>query len=124
MKGATFISHRGEFESLNDKFVEMALALMAMDIEVYIKVTAGTPVKTGDMKAEVRHFRSDSGKYRVESPKEYSGVQEAGRRAGSRPFTNYTTPGTSGGWFKRAIETANRNKENTMREAAASVGLR
>lgn len=129
-----FRSNRANFERKNAAFIDMAMGRMAMGIEVAIKVTAGTPVSNtkasgnkrgggGHMKSQVRHFKSNSGKWRVESPAEYSAVQEAGRRAGSRPFTHYTTPGTSAGWFKRAINQTNRNKHQYIEESRKAVGL-
>lgn len=129
MSRSVFVSKRSEFNGKNRAFKDMLLGHMAMDIEVFIKDgTAGTPVKSGDMKAETRHFKNRTNSWRVESGKEYSAVQEAGIRltgkgAPTRRFRNYTTPGTSAGWFARAIDMVNRNKESYIQEARRGVGL-
>jgi hypothetical protein len=128
MGKSVFSSDRSEFMRKNDAFLDLLKGSMAMDIEVGIKMTAGTPVKTGDMKAETRHFRSETGGFRVETDKEYAAVQEAGQRltgpgAPTQPFENYTTPGTSAGWFQRAIDAVLDNQANYVTRAAEAVGL-
>lgn len=128
MSGYKFTSNRQTFLRLNSAFVDMLMGHMAMDIEIGIKTTAGTPVKTGDMKAETRHFRSPSGGFRVESPKEYAAVQEAGiRKSGpggpTRQFENYSTAGTGPHWFQKAIDGVWRNRENYVRVASEAAGL-
>lgn len=108
----------------NAALKDMVLGRMAADIERGIKMTAGTPVKTGDMKAETRHFRSPlTGGFRVEAAKEYSAVQEAGGKRGGARFQHYTTPGTSGGWFRRAINSVVSNKDSYIKEAARALNL-
>lgn len=119
--GARFISRRGGFNRKSAAFADMVAGRMAMDIEVGIKTTAGTPVKHGQMKAAVRHYRVGAHKFRVVSPKEYSAVQELGRRRGARPFANYTTPGTSSGWFHRAVNAVVRNKDKYVAEAKGAI---
>jgi hypothetical protein len=126
--GAVFISKSGEFFRKNDSFKEILMGHMAMDIEVAIKTTAGTPVKTGGMKSEVRHFKAASGKWRVEADKTYSAVQEAGIRlsgkgAPTKPFTHYTTAGTSSGWFRRAIDSVMRHRDQYVSEAKKAAGF-
>ena len=128
MSKAIFKSNRGSFFRTNDQFVDMVTGHMAQDIEVAIKATAGTPVKKGMMKAMVRHFRAMNGKFRVEAGAEYSAVQEAGIRlsgpgAPTARFTHYTTPGTSAGWFGRAILSVVRNRQNYISEAARALNL-
>lgn len=123
-----FTSKRGEFDRKNAALKDYAQGHIAMDIEIAIKTTAGTPVKTGAMKADVRHFRSPSGGFRVEAGKEYSAVQEAGIRltgkgAPTKRFSHYTTSGTSYGWFKRAIDSTLRHKETYILQARKAVGL-
>jgi hypothetical protein len=123
-----FTSNRGPFLRKNEAFKEMVLGHMAMDIEVAIKSKAGMPVKTGAMKSEVRHFKTENNKWRVESDKAYSSVQEAGIRktgpgAPTRRFKNYTTAGTGAGWFARAIDMTFKNKDHYIQEAKRAVGL-
>lgn len=122
-KKARFTSDRREFLRKNNQFIDMVGAHIAQDVEVAVKTGGRTPVKSGDMKAEVRHFRLGRGKYRVESPKEYSEVQEKGQRRGSRPFTNYTTPGTGKGWFSNAVNSIVRNANSYVDEVRRAVRL-
>lgn len=124
----SFISRRGEFNRKNEALKDMVQGHMAMDVEIAIKTTAGTPVKTGGMKAEVRHFKTANGQWRVEAGKGCSAVQEAGirlsgRGAPTRPFKHYSTPGTSSGWFKRAIDGVVRNREQYIMEARRALDL-
>lgn len=118
-----FTSDRREFLRKNNQFVDMVGAHMAQDIEIGIKTGGRTPVDSGDMKGEVRHFKRARGSYRVESPKEYSATQEKGIRRGSRPFTNYTTPGTGKGWFASNANAIVRNGNNYVDEVARAVRL-
>lgn len=125
---AVFKSNRRVFTSKHDEFKDVLMGHIAQDIEVAIKTTAGTPVKDGVMKSMVRHFRANNGQFRVEANAEYSAVQEVGRRmsgpgAPTAAFKNYTTPGTSAGWFGRAIMSVLKNKDNYVKEAARAVGL-
>ena len=126
--GAIFTRKREAFDRNNSAFKDLVQGRMAMDIEVGIKTTAGTPVKTGGMKSEVRHFKSERGGYRVEAGKEYSAVQEAGIRlrgkgAPTKRFTHYSTAGTKWGWFKRAIDAVTRNRKIYIEEARRAAGL-
>lgn len=118
-----FTSDRREFLRKNNQFVDMVGAHMAQDIEIGIKTGGRTPVKSGDMKGEVRHFKQRRGNYRVESPKEYSATQEKGVRRGARPFTNYTTPGTGKNWFESNANAIVRNRDSYVDEVARSVRL-
>lgn len=123
-----FTSKRSDFDRNNAAFKDMVQGRMAMDVEVAIKTSAGTPVKTGAMKADVRHFKNEKGGWRVEAGKEYSAVQEAGRRmtgkgAPTKQFSHYTTAGTKYGWFKRAIDGVHRNKDAYVMEARRALGL-
>ena len=120
---AVFISKRGMFDRNNNALVDMITGHMAMDIEVAIKTSAGTPVKTGAMKSDVRHFKAANRTYRVEADKAYAAPQELGRRAGAAPFKNYTTHGTSAGWFKRSINKVVDRKENYAKEARRALNL-
>lgn len=124
----TFISKRESFNRNNEALKDMVQAHMAMDIEVAIKTTAGTPVKTGNMKSMVRHFKSSANQWRVEADAGYSAVQEIGRRmtgrgAPTKQFKNYTTAGTSAGWFKRAINGVLQNKVQYIEEARKALNL-
>lgn len=124
MDRAVFVSKRDIFNSKNDAFIDMVQGRMAMHVEVAIKTSVGTPHDKGQMKADTRHFKTPDGRWRVEAGKTYSEYQERGaRRDGSRPVKNYTTTGTSAGWFKRAIDKVQHNKEQYIAEARKAVGL-
>lgn len=119
-----FTSKRGEFLRKNDAFKDMVQGKMAMDIETFIKMSSGIPVKTGNMKSQVRHFKNDDGHWRVEADAAYSAYQERGARAdGSHRVRNYSTPGTSAGWFKRAIDSIVSHKETYIMEARRALNL-
>lgn len=129
MAAAVFKSNRAAFFRKNDKLKELAMGNMAIDIDRYIKTSAGTPVKTGDMKSETHAYEVKPGKFRVISPKEYSATQEAGRRftgpgAPTAEFKNYTTAGTRAGWFKRAITAITRHKHQYIKDAATVLGYK
>lgn len=133
--GAIFKSNSAEFFRKNEALKDMVQGRMAADIEVGIKTTAGTPVSAtkamgnkrgggGHMKADARHFRSPSGGFRVEVDKAYAAYQERGARAdGSHRVRNYSTPGTSSGWFKRAIDGVLSHRRTYIDEARKAVGL-
>jgi len=124
MSKAIFKSNRGSFMRKNDALKDMVQGHMAGDIERAIKTTAGTPVKTGGMKSEVRHFKTANDQWRVEAGKKYSAYQERGaRRDGSHRVRQYTTPGTSSGWFKRAINGVIKNRNSYIQEARKALGL-
>lgn len=119
-----FVSKHAEFERKNAAFKDMVQGRMAGDIDRAIKTTAGTPVKTGLMKSDVRHFKTADGRWRVEAGKAYAAYQERGARAdGSHRVRHYTTSGTSAGWFKRAIDSVVSHKQNYIQEAKRAVGL-
>lgn len=125
MSKAQFKTNREAFNKRNDSFKDMVMGHMAQDIEVNIKMNAGTPVDSGDMKAEVRHFRSErTGMFRVESEKEYSAYQERGmRRDGTHVIRNHTTAGTGPGWFRRAIDMVWKNRLSYIDEARRALDL-
>lgn len=128
MSKPKFTSNRQTFLKLNTAFVDMLQGHMAMDIEIGIKTTSGTPVKTADMKAETRHFRSPTGGFRVETQKEYAAVQEAGVRktgkgAPTKKFEHYTTAGTGSHWFQKAIDRVWGNRDTYVQVAKEAVGL-
>jgi hypothetical protein len=123
MGRARFTSYSPQFRRKHISMVDVLLGHMAQDTEVAIKTKSGTPVKTGAMKGAVVHRRVGINKFRVESPKEYSAVQEQGARRGARPFTKYTTPGTGKGWFRGAVDGVIRNGQQYINEAKRSVGL-
>jgi hypothetical protein len=122
MGKAVFVDKSAAFFRKNESMKNMVMAHMAMDIEISIKTDGITPVKTGDLKAEVRHFKSRNNQYRVEADKQYAAVQELGERQG-HTFKNYTTGGTGKGWFKHAIESVTRNRDNYISEAARALNL-
>lgn len=123
MAKARFTSDRREFLRKNNQFVDMVGAHMAQDIEIALKTGGRTPVKTGDLKGEMRHEKIKRGHYRVESPKEYSAVQEQGYRRGARAFTHYSTAGTGKGFFKKAVNSIVRNANSYVDEIARAVRL-
>lgn len=119
-----FISHSARFFMKHEALKDMIQGHMAMDIEVAIKTTAGTPVKTGAMKSEVRHFKAGNNKWRVEADKEYAAYQERGARAdGTHIVRHYSSTGTSAGWFKRAVNGVVKNQRQYISEARRAVGL-
>ncbi len=118
-----FTSKRGEFNRKNNDLREMVLGNMSIDIERAIKSTAGTPVDKGHMKASAQQVRQGTGGFRVEVNKEYAAVQELGIRSGAKPFQNYTTQGTSAGWFRRAIEATWSKREGYLKMAKVALGL-
>jgi hypothetical protein len=122
MSGGIFKSNRAQFMGKHEAFKDFVLGHLSMDVEVFIKIDGRTPVKTGGMKAEVRSHKIAQGKWQVVSGKNYSAVQEAGQRNG-RKFRKYSTPGTSGGWFKAAIDKAWRNRDKYAIEGKRAVGL-
>lgn len=123
-----FISNKDDFLRKNEGVKDYIQGHMALDIEVAIKTTAGTPVKFGLMKSQVRSFKNALGAWRVEANAEYSAVQEAGRRmsgpgAPTKKFSHYTTAGTSAGWFLRAINGVKGNFDNYVLEARTAFNL-
>lgn len=128
MPELVFVSNLSKFLRKSDQFRDMVMGNMTLDIEVFLKTQSGMPVKTGQMKSQVRHFKTSDKSYRVEADAEYSAVQEAGQRmsgpgAPTAKFTNYTTGGTSAGWFGRSVLAIVKNKENYIKQAARALGL-
>lgn len=121
-----FTSNRSAVRKRTVTFVDMVLGHMSMAIEVGLKTTSGMPVDKGQMKAATRHFKNRQGQWRVEIDKEYAAVQEAGRRmsgpgAPTKPFQNYTTSGTSAGFFMRGVMAVIRNKASYVNEAREAL---
>lgn len=131
---AFFESNRGEFNKKNSALKDMITGHMAIDIERHLKTDAGMPVSNtkasgnkrgggGHMKAETRSFRGAKG-WRVEVDKAYAQYQERGMRAdGSHVVRNYSTAGTSAGFFKRAINMVLRNRTSYINEARKALNL-
>ena len=107
----------------NAMAMDMGLAHMAQDIEIGIKTGGRTPFDKGALRGRTYHQKKAVLKYEVVAPVEYASVQEAGVRAGARPFTNYTTAGTGKGWFRGAVDNVVRGGDNYFRQAVRSVGL-
>lgn len=120
-----FVSTRQDFTRKHNAFMDILTGHMALDMEVILKTSAGMPVDTGAMKADTRHFKSEkTGKYRVEVDKAYAAFQERGQREdGSHEVRQYTTPGTSAGFFQRAIDIVTENRQSYVNEARSAVGL-
>lgn len=135
MSSARFISTPNGFYRKNESFKDLVIQRMARDIEVNLKTSAGMPVSAtkamgnkrgggGNMKAQTRHFQTPSGGYRVEIDVAYAAYQERGmRKSGSHVVRNYSTPGTSKGFFKRAIQAVRRNRQSYIMEARRAAGL-
>lgn len=124
MSRATFKTNRGEFGRRHNAFIDMVLGHMSLDIEVALKRTAGMPVDKGQMKAATRSFRNTNNQHRVEINKEYAEYQERGaRRDGTHVVKNYTTSGTSSGFFRRAIEMVWKNQLSYVTEARRALNL-
>lgn len=123
MSDFKFTDNRPAFLNKHNAMLDMAMGHMSLDIETFIKISAGTPVKTGNMKSQVRHFRATNGLFRVEADAGYSAVQEAGIRNGSGRFKHYTTAGTGPHWFQRSIDAIIKNRDTYIKEAAKAVGL-
>jgi len=131
----TFTSDRSSFNHHNARLIDFILGHMALDIDYHLKTDAGMPVSNtkasgnkrgggGHMKSETRAFKNSNGKWRVEIDKAYAAYQERGmRRDGSHVVRNYSTPGTSAGFFHRAIEVVARNRDNYIDQAKNAVGL-
>ena len=122
MSRPVFRSMAGNFFRKNDSLMDMIQGHMAQDIDVSLKTTAGMPVKYGQMKGATRHFKNAMGGWRVEIDKEYASPQEKGEIKG-RKIRNYTTPGTSSGFFRRAIDGVVRNRSGYVQEARRALGL-
>lgn len=135
-----FITRPSAFFNKSDALKDMIMGHIAQDIEVALKTKAGMPVSApiaaraargqspgrggGHMKSETRHFRSPSGGFRVEVDKAYAAYQERGRRAdGTHVVRHYSTPGTSSGFFRRAIDMTIRNKDNYIKEARRALNI-
>jgi hypothetical protein len=119
-----FTSNRSQFYSKNESFVDMVLGKLAMDVEIALKTTAGMPVDTGNMKSQTRFFKNKQGNWRTEVDTAYAAYQEAGMRAdGSHRVRNYTTSGTSPGFFQRAIGIMIAGREARIMESAKALNL-
>lgn len=121
---AIFLSKRMLFDDKNASLIDMVTGHMALDIEIALKTRAGMPVKTGAMKSGTRHFRSTKGGFRVEIDKEYAAYQERGmRRDGSYRVKNYSSSGSSAGFFARAIDMIVRNRVSYISEVRRALDL-
>jgi hypothetical protein len=124
MNKPVFKSNRKPFMDKHKSFMDMAFARLAMSVEVALKTTAGMPVKTGNMKSQTRHFKSENGSWRVEVDVAYAAFQEAGQRAaGGYRVRHYSTSGTSAGFFMRAIDTMLRQRNNIIMESKRAFNL-
>jgi len=128
MSRPKFTSKRGDFLRKNDAFMDMVTGHMAIDLERGLKSTSGMPVKTGRMKASARSFRNSRGNHRVEINAEYAATQEVGQRktgvgAPTKKFDNYTTAGTSSGFFRRAVNSVLGRRSSYIEEAAKALNL-
>lgn len=117
-----FTSTRDSFNRKHRAFVSMSQQRMAMNVEVVIKTGGETPVDTGNMKSQVRHFATTNHSFRTEADANYSAVQEAGARDG-KSFRNYTTAGTGPHWFQHAIDKTLAIRSEIVHESAVAVGL-
>lgn len=122
MSQPIFRSNRGDFNKKHGSFVDMALGRLAMYVEIGLKTTAGMPVDTGNMKSQTRHFKNRVGNWRTEVDTDYAAVQELGVING-HPIRNYTTSGTSSGFFRRAIDSMLSQKEQIILETKRALNL-
>jgi hypothetical protein len=119
----TFKSNIPDFIAKHEAAKEMLMSTMSLDMERGIKSTSGTPVDKGQMKASAHQERWING-YRVVVNKEYAEYQERGSREdGTHQITNYTTAGTSAGWFQRAVDSVLGNSANYIEIARRAIGL-
>lgn len=124
MAKAVYIDKSGKFFKKNRSFVDFALGHMSLGIETALKMKSGMPVDKGQMKAATRSWRHDNGHFRVRVNKEYAAYQERGmRRDGTHVVRNYTTGGTSAGFFDRAIKMIMSRREEYIQQARKAVGL-
>lgn len=72
--------------------LENALREGARDIHISAKTKA--PYKDGGLRSDSDFIKLGKFRWRIRFLKEYASVQEKGKRAGARRFTNYTTSGT------------------------------
>lgn len=124
MSNAKFTSNRNEFHRMHNALIDYLQQSLVMNIEVIIKIGGKTPVDTGRLKSEVRHFRSPKGGWRIEADTDYAAYQERGMTAdGKKIVRNYTTAGTGKGWFQDAIDRTYERQDNFIAEARRAFGL-
>lgn len=120
----SFISNRSDFNKKHEAFIDMAAGLLTMDVEIALKTDAGMPVDAGNMKSQTRHFKTDRGNYRAEVDVGYAAYQEMGARSdGTHRVKNYSTSGTSAGFFHRAIQIMLNGRAGRIQQAKEAVGL-
>lgn len=122
MGKAIFKSNRSEFNRKHAAFIDMFLGRLAMAVEIALKTTSGMPVRYGNMKSQTRHFKNKVGNWRTEVDTSYAAAQETGMING-HPIKNYSTQGTSAGFFRRSIDTMNRQRDNIAQETKNATGL-
>jgi hypothetical protein len=124
MSGPSFKSNRSEFYRKHSSFVDMTLGRLASYVDVALKTSAGMPVLTGNMKSQTRFFKSKMGGWRTEVDVAYAAYQEAGQRKdGTHDVKNYSTSGTSAGFFQRAIDIMLNQREQAIEESKRALNL-
>lgn len=119
-----FRSNRSQFNEKHSSFIDMVLGKLAMDVEIALKTDAGMPVDTGNMKSQTRFFKNKLGNWRTEIDVVYAAYQERGMRAdGTNVIKNYTTGGTSSGFFRRAIDIMLTGREARILETKRALNL-
>lgn len=133
MGSAVFKSNAQQFLNKNERLKDMVLGHMAMNVEILAK--RRVPVSNtkasgnrrgggGHLQSSIRHFRSNSGQFRVEANKEYAAYQERGMTsAGTRVVKKYSTPGTGKHYFKDAITATQQKANSFIQEARMALGL-
>ena len=131
--GMKFTDNSKKITAQVDEANNMALAHMAIDIEIFAKTHV--PVSNtkasgnrrgggGHLQSSITHRKLKSLHYEVTANKEYAEYQERGmRRDGTHRVKKYSTAGTGKGYFKRGIEMVKGRSVNYFKEAKQAVGL-
>ena len=88
--------------------LKLRLGLINMGGDILKLSTPVTPYKEGDLRIRRRVTPTSKGA-RVEWLAGHAAVQNRGFRAGARPFTHYTTPGTGSHFVEAGIKAAVNN---------------
>jgi hypothetical protein len=99
--GTRYTSHRTAAEAVVTAKLRKGVINMGGDILRLSTVV--TPYKHGDLRIRRRVVPTTKGA-RVEWNSGHAAVQNRGFRAGARPFTNYTTPGTSARFVEAGLK--------------------
>jgi len=101
-----YSSHRTTAEAA--VIVKMRKGVINMGGDILRLSTPVTPYKHGDLRVRRRVVPTAKGA-RVEWLSGHAAVQNLGRRAGARPFSNYTTPGTGPRFVEAGLKAVKAN---------------